>query len=209
MTLFFSSRSSSSFVALNATAGCSVFVRIKNDAFADLRLLSLDEGINWFSFSQQKMTLFFSSRSSSSFVALNATAGCSVFVRMKNDVFADFRLLFPEVWMRCLCSPRMESTPKLLMSTCRPRSSLNWGRLRVRGNTILTPSQSSLNGCSLMSYPGHCWSTCWSLLAWASRSALPHRTYLQFCTHPQNQCLKEWWGISPVEVQFWMLLCGH
>ena len=150
------------------------------------------------------MTLFFSSRSSSSFVALNATAGCSVFVRMKNDVFADFRLLFPEIWMPCLCSPRMESTPKLLMSTCWPRSCLNWGRLRVRGNTILTPSQSSLNGCSLMSYPGHCWSTCWSLLAWASRSALPHRTYLQFCTHPQNQCLKEWWGISSVEVQFWM-----
>ena len=145
MTLFFSSRSSSSFVALNATAGCSVFVRIQNDAFADLRLPSLDEGINWFSlvskrwhssfqvdhhhlssrwmrpqllsfcphqkwcvclfavafpgwrdklisFSQQKMTLFFSSRSSSSFVALNATAGCSVFVRIQNDAFADLRL---------------------------------------------------------------------------------------------------------------------
>ena len=31
------------------------------------------------------------------------------------------------------------------------------------------------------------------------------RTSLQFCTHPQNQCLKEWWGISSVEVQFWKL----
>ena len=92
MTLFFSSRSSSSFVALNATAGCSLFVRIKNDAFADLWLLSLDEG-KVISVSQQKMTLFFSSRSSSSFVALNATAGCSVFIRIKNDVFAYLRLL--------------------------------------------------------------------------------------------------------------------
>ena len=89
MTLFFSSRSSSSFVALNATLGCSVFFRIQNDAVAfpgwrDKLIF----------FSQQKMTLFFSSRSSSSsFVALNATAGCSVFLRIKNVVFAYLRLL--------------------------------------------------------------------------------------------------------------------
>ena len=37
-----------------------------------------------------------------------------VFVRGKNDVFGDLRLLFPEVWMRCLRSPRMASKPKLL-----------------------------------------------------------------------------------------------
>ena len=45
------------------------------------------------SVSQQKMTLFFSSRSSSSFVALNATSVASVFVRTKNDVFGYLRLL--------------------------------------------------------------------------------------------------------------------
>ena len=46
------------------------------------------------SVSQQKMTLFFSSRSSSSFVALNATSVASVFVRTKTyDMFDSFRLL--------------------------------------------------------------------------------------------------------------------
>ena len=39
------------------------------------------------SVSQQKMTLFFSHRSSSSFVALNTTSVGSVFVRTKNDVW--------------------------------------------------------------------------------------------------------------------------
>ena len=39
------------------------------------------------SVSQQKMTLFFSSRSSSSFVALNTTSVGYVFVRAKNDVW--------------------------------------------------------------------------------------------------------------------------
>ena len=47
------------------------------------------------SVSRQKMTLFFSSRSSSSFVALNATSVASVFVRTKtDDVFGYFPLLF-------------------------------------------------------------------------------------------------------------------
>ena len=46
------------------------------------------------SVSQQKMTLFFSSRSSSSFVALNASSVGWVFVRTKTyDVFGSFRLL--------------------------------------------------------------------------------------------------------------------
>ena len=46
------------------------------------------------SVSQKKMTLFFSSRSSSSFVALNATSVAGVFVRTKTyDMFDSFRLL--------------------------------------------------------------------------------------------------------------------
>ena len=36
-------------------------------------------------------------------------------MRTKNDVFRDLQFLFdPEVWMGCLCSPIMESKPKLL-----------------------------------------------------------------------------------------------
>ena len=45
------------------------------------------------SMSQQKMTLFFSSRSSSSFVALNATSVGYVFVRTKTNMFGSLRLL--------------------------------------------------------------------------------------------------------------------
>ena len=46
------------------------------------------------SVSQQKMTLFFSSRSSSSFVGLNATSVAGVLVRTKTyDIFHSFRLL--------------------------------------------------------------------------------------------------------------------
>ena len=45
------------------------------------------------SVSQQKITLFFSSRSSSSFVALNATSLGKVFVRTKTNVFGYLRLL--------------------------------------------------------------------------------------------------------------------
>ena len=45
------------------------------------------------SVSQQKMTLFFSSRSSSSFVALNASSVAWVFVRTKTNGFGSLRLL--------------------------------------------------------------------------------------------------------------------
>ena len=74
MTLFFWSRSSSSFVALNAT---SRWMRaIEHEKM--MRLLICGYFPGWSdkvtSVSQQKMTLFFWSRSSSSFVALNATS---------------------------------------------------------------------------------------------------------------------------------------
>ena len=75
MTLFFLSRSSSSFVALNTTSVAYVFVRTKtNDVLGSFRCFP-EWTIKVTSVSQQKMTLFFSSRSSSSFVALDATLG--------------------------------------------------------------------------------------------------------------------------------------
>ena len=68
MTLFIWSRSSSSFVALNATSGGSVFVHISY-----MGLLRGEWTDKVISESQQKMTFFIWSRLSSSFVALNAT----------------------------------------------------------------------------------------------------------------------------------------
>ena len=83
------------------------------------------------SVSQQKMTLFFLSRSSSSFVALNATLVGYVFVRAKNDGFRDLQLLFRSGGLDGSFMLTFNGVQSKASSTCRPRSSLNWDPNRL------------------------------------------------------------------------------
>ena len=111
MTLFFWSRSSSSFVALNATSGWLGFCPREKWRVWWFVVAFRDGGIKWLQWVSKRWHSSFEvdhHHLSSRWMRPQLAKFLSAW-KMICGFFSG-----PEVWIRCLCSPRMESKPKLL-----------------------------------------------------------------------------------------------
>ena len=148
-----------------------------------------------------------------------------VFACRKNDWL--FAGSFLELWVWCCAhlglSPNLRFELWLAkkfpewaswqVAPLRPKVDLR--AMRVRGDTLLSLSHSSLNGCSLISHPGHCLNTGWSLFICVGISQFPYCSQgltSSFVLTQRISVLKNGeespWG-AILDVAVWSLISGR